>query len=197
MIGGKTGTAETLPRGNNQYVVSFMGYAPADDPEIAIYVVVDRPNVFIQDDAKYATRIVRKILTEVLPVLNIFMTEELSDSEREELDELHIQLKMPQKNFEEEEQLLDEEGNPIDPGEEREQEDDGNEETPEERENREVWRTFPLDPETGYLKDPNTGYLYDPESGSQVYGGSLLGKDEVQNNEGEDEPEENNPEATE
>lgn len=45
MIGGKTGTAETLPRDNNEYVVSFMGYAPADDPQVVIYVVVDRPNV--------------------------------------------------------------------------------------------------------------------------------------------------------
>ena len=198
MIGGKTGTAETLPRGNNQYVVSFMGYAPADDPEIAIYVVVDRPNVFAQDDAKYATRIVRKILTEVLPCLNIFMTEELSDSEWEELEELHIQLKMPQEDSEDEEQLTDEEGNPIDPESEGDQEEDqGNEETPEEKESREVWRTFPLDPETGYLKDPGTGYLYDPETGSQVYGGSLLGKDEEQNDEGEGEPEENSPEATE
>lgn len=84
-IGGKTGTAETLPRKNNQYVVSFMGYAPADDPQIAIYVVVDRPNVAKQDDAKYATGIVRNILTEALPYLNIFMTEELDDTERKEL----------------------------------------------------------------------------------------------------------------
>ena len=86
-IGGKTGTAETLPRKNEQYVVSFMGYAPADDPQIAIYVVVDRPNVAKQDDAKYATRIVRNILTEVLPYMNIFMTEELSDTERKELED--------------------------------------------------------------------------------------------------------------
>ena len=69
LIGGKTGTAETLPRGNKEYVVSFMGYAPIDDPQIAIYVVVDRPNVpgSIMDDAKFATRIVKSILTEVLP----------------------------------------------------------------------------------------------------------------------------------
>lgn len=86
-IGGKTGTAETLPRDNNQYVVSFMGYAPADDPQIAIYVVVDRPNASKQDDAKYATGIVRNVLTEVLPYLNIFMTEELSDTETKELAE--------------------------------------------------------------------------------------------------------------
>lgn len=84
-IGGKTGTAETLPRKNNQYVVSFIGFAPADDPQVAIYVVVDRPNVSRQDDAKFATGIVRNILTEALPYLNIFMTEELSDDERNEL----------------------------------------------------------------------------------------------------------------
>lgn len=84
-IGGKTGTAETLPRKNGQYVVSFMGYAPADDPQIAIYVVVDRPNVASQADAKYATGIVRNVLTETLPYLNIFMTEELDEKEQKEL----------------------------------------------------------------------------------------------------------------
>lgn len=86
-IGGKTGTAQTIPRGNGEYVVSFMGYAPADDPQIAIYVVVDRPNAPEQDDAKFATRIVRNILTEVLPYLNIYMTEELSEKEQQELEE--------------------------------------------------------------------------------------------------------------
>ena len=87
-IGGKTGTAETVPRDKINYVVSFMGYAPTDNPQIAIYVVVDRPNAVFQDDAKYVTRIVRNILTEVLPYMNIYMTEELSDKEREELDSL-------------------------------------------------------------------------------------------------------------
>lgn len=87
-IGGKTGTAETVPRDKINYVVSFMGYAPTDNPQIAIYVVVDRPNAVFQDDAKYATRIVRNVLTEVLPYMNIYMTEELSDKEREELDSL-------------------------------------------------------------------------------------------------------------
>lgn len=95
LIGGKTGTAETLPRKNGQYVVSFMGYAPADDPQIAIYVVVDRPNVPQQDDAKHATRIVRSILTEVLPYMGIFMTEELSDKERAELEALQEEIMTP------------------------------------------------------------------------------------------------------
>lgn len=204
MIGGKTGTAETLPRKNREYVVSFMGYAPADDPEIAIYVVVDRPNAFAQDDAKYATRIVKKVLTEVLPYLNIFMTEELSDKEREELAEQQIKIRTPEGQ---EEEQLDEEGNPIDPAEGDEEGQGGEEageegDTPEEKAAREAWKAFPKDPETGYLKDPDTGGLYDPETGSQVYGGSLLG-DEEEGQEGEtsgeggQEPGENAPEETE
>ena len=93
-IGGKTGTAEMGVRANRNYVVSFMGYAPAENPEIAIYVVVDRPNVAKQDDAKHATRLVRSILTEVLPYLNIFMTEELSEAEIKELEELDMEIIM-------------------------------------------------------------------------------------------------------
>ncbi|MBR3602832.1 MAG: penicillin-binding protein 2 [Lachnospiraceae bacterium] len=93
-IGGKTGTAEMGSRDKQDYVVSFMGYAPADDPQIAVYVVVDRPNVGKQDDAKHATRIVRGVLTEVLPYLNIFMTEELSNDEIKELEELDLEIIM-------------------------------------------------------------------------------------------------------
>ena len=103
-IGGKTGTAETIPRDKRNYVVSFMGYAPADNPQIAIYVVVDRPNVVFQDDAKYATRIVRSILTEVLPYMNIYMTEELSEKELEELESLNITIKHPGMEEEETEE---------------------------------------------------------------------------------------------
>ena len=89
-IGGKTGTAETLPRGNGEYVVSFMGYAPAEDPKIAVYVVIDRPNFDHQDDATFATVIVRSIMQEVLPYLNIYMSEPVTDEEREELDGLGL-----------------------------------------------------------------------------------------------------------
>ena len=201
MIGGKTGTAETLPRKNGQYVVSFMGYAPADDPQIAMYVVVDRPNVLYQDDAKHATRIVRKILTEVLPYMNIFMTEELSDEERAELEALQIQIRTPQ-NPDEEEPQLDENGNPIAPEEAGEdgtgQGEDGDsekdEETdPENKVDTEVWKSFPIDPVTGYAQDPNTGYLIDPNTGSVVSGGSLLGEEE----EGEEDTPEEMKEDTE
>lgn len=190
MIGGKTGTAETLPRGNDEYVVSFMGYAPADDPQIAIYVVVDRPNVLYQDDAKYATRIVRKVLTEVLPYLNIFMTEELSDKEREELEQLQIQIRTPQGAEGEGEGELDEEGNPVEPEEtgEPSEGEEGTEESPEEnQEPDETWKSFPLDPTTGYLVDPDTGEYLDPQLGTVVGGDSLVGEGSTPPQGGDDE----------
>lgn len=95
-IGGKTGTAETIDpvthkRSETDHVVSFIGYAPAEDPQIAIYVVVDRPNESHQGDAKYATAIVRSILTEALPYLNIFMTVDVTPEEQAELDQLNLE----------------------------------------------------------------------------------------------------------
>lgn len=207
IIGGKTGTAETLPRGNREYVVSFLGYAPADEPQIAIYVVVDRPNVPQQDDAKYATKIVRKILTEVLPYLNIFMTEELSDKEREELEQLQIQIRTPEGVKEQE---LDEEGNPIEPEEAEEDTEAGEgQEEPEGEEedtvDREVWKDFPIDPATGYRVDPATGNYYDPDLGTLIGGGSLMeeseegteGDGEGTEPEGGNAPAGTSPEATE
>lgn len=167
MIGGKTGTAETLPRKNGQYVVSFMGYAPVDDPQIAIYVVVDRPNVQYQDDAKFATRIVRGILTEVLPYMGIFMTEELSDSEREELEALQIEIRTAPAAEEE----AEEGGGTTEEGTGEENGEDTGTEGEEETEKEEVWKSFPIDPATGYAVDPNTGDMVDPVTGA-VIGGS-------------------------
>ena len=85
-VGGKTGTAETLPRENGQYIVSFLGFAPAENPRIAIYVVLDRMNKKNQDESLWASATARKILTEVLPYMNIYMTEPLTDAERIELE---------------------------------------------------------------------------------------------------------------
>lgn len=94
-IGGKTGTAETIPRDKTNYVLSFEAFAPADDPQIALYVVVDRPNAWGQDNVGFATRLCRSMLTEILPYLNYTMTEELSEKEEAELAELNITIKRP------------------------------------------------------------------------------------------------------
>ncbi|MBR4026399.1 MAG: peptidoglycan glycosyltransferase, partial [Lachnospiraceae bacterium] len=77
-IGGKTGTGETYPRGNNQYLVSFMGCVPAQNPELVIYCIVDKPNSVDQAHSYYAQNIVREILEEILPYMNIYPDEELT-----------------------------------------------------------------------------------------------------------------------
>lgn len=86
-MGGKTGTAEMAGRNKKDYVVSFIGYAPADNPQVLIYVVIDRPNVAIQASSSYAMEISKNIMTEVLPYLNIFPTEEYTKEELKEIEE--------------------------------------------------------------------------------------------------------------
>ena len=73
-VGGKTGTAEKLPRKNKKYLVSFLGCVPAEDPELVIYVIIDEPNVEKQDDSKLATNKAGDILREILPFLEIYPT---------------------------------------------------------------------------------------------------------------------------
>ena len=45
-MGGKTGTAQKFPRGNGKYLVSFMGFAPYDNPQVLIYLVVNETRYF-------------------------------------------------------------------------------------------------------------------------------------------------------
>ncbi len=166
-IGGKTGTAETLPRGNKEYVVSFMGYAPADNPQVAIYVVVDRANIYPQDDAKYATGIVRNILTEILPYLHIYMTEELSEDEIKELEERDLAITTQYGKPEETEEETGTETE-TETGEGMEGE-SGEGEEGESQENTEpAWKSWPIDPDTGYAVNPETGEKVDPATGWNV-----------------------------
>lgn len=148
-IGGKTGTAQTLPRGNGEYVVSFIGHAPADDPRIAIYVVIDRPNVEKQDKASLATGIVRNILTEILPYLNIYMTEDLTEAEIQELAERELAI-TSQYGKTPEQDALDQATGETAGGVNGES---GSEvKLPD-------WMSYPIDPETGYRVDPNGDFL--------------------------------------
>lgn len=75
-MGGKTGTAEKLnEKEKGNYLVSFIGFAPLDKPELLIYVVVDTPNVEEQASSSYPQFIAQAILSEVLPYMNIYMDE--------------------------------------------------------------------------------------------------------------------------
>ncbi len=74
-MGGKTGTAEKLPRGNRKYLVSFIGFAPAANPQVMIYVIIDEPNVDNQAQSSLATNLAKEIMTQVLPYMNIYPDE--------------------------------------------------------------------------------------------------------------------------
>lgn len=70
-VGGKTGTAEKLPRRNGKYLVSFIGYAPQENPQVMIYVVIDEPNAASQANSGFATELASKIMGEIFPYLGI------------------------------------------------------------------------------------------------------------------------------
>jgi len=70
-IGGKTGTAQKLPRSSGDYLVSFIGCAPAEEPTMMIYVIVDKPHVSDQSNCKYAQKLAANIMKEVFPFLEI------------------------------------------------------------------------------------------------------------------------------
>ena len=74
-MGGKTGTAQKIPRDGVNYLVSFIGFAPVEDPQLVIYCVVDEPNAEEQYHSTFAQNIVREILEEVLPYMNIYRDE--------------------------------------------------------------------------------------------------------------------------
>ncbi|MEY8332948.1 penicillin-binding protein 2, partial [Lachnospiraceae bacterium 47-T17] len=77
-MGGKTGTAQKSVGGKKDaenYLVSFIGYLPADEPELVIYAIVDEPNAKDQAHSTYAQNLVREILEEALPYLNIYQDE--------------------------------------------------------------------------------------------------------------------------
>lgn len=83
-VGGKTGTAEKLPRGSGNYVVSFIGFAPTDNPRVLCYVLIDEPGVEEQARSSYASAIFSKIMGEVLPYMGIFPSLDIKLENNEE-----------------------------------------------------------------------------------------------------------------
>lgn len=161
LIGGKTGTAETQPRGNEQYVVSFIGYAPVDDPKVVVYAVVDRPNVEDQPHSNFAQEIVKNIFTEILPYMNVFRTEELTEEEIAQLKAMHI-ISSSEDSIDEGEPAQEDEGQETEEGQETGEGQDAQGEGQEEE------KPYETDPETGYVLDPDTGEYLDPDTFSPI-----------------------------
>lgn len=68
-IGGKTGTSEKLPRGSQKYIASFVGVAPAEDPQVVCLLLLDEPNAGATGGGAIAAPAVGRIMEDVLPYL--------------------------------------------------------------------------------------------------------------------------------
>ncbi len=68
---GKTGTSEKRDMEGNEVVASFSGFAPADDPQVAILVLLDQPQSVIRYGGTIAAPVAQKVLSEVLPYLGV------------------------------------------------------------------------------------------------------------------------------
>ncbi|MDD3403458.1 MAG: penicillin-binding transpeptidase domain-containing protein [Hespellia sp.] len=69
-IGGKTATSETLPRSQNKYISSFIGFAPADDPQVLALILIHNPQG-VYYGGTIAAPVVRDIFDNVLPYLGV------------------------------------------------------------------------------------------------------------------------------
>lgn len=80
-IGGKTGTSEKLPRGRGKYIASFVGVAPADNPQLVCLLLLDEPNAGATGGGAIAAPAVGRIFEDVLPYLGYEAqyTEETAD----------------------------------------------------------------------------------------------------------------------
>ncbi len=68
-IGGKTATSQTLPRSENRYISSFLGFAPADDPKVLVLAIIDNPEGTYYGGL-IAAPVVKEIMENILPYLD-------------------------------------------------------------------------------------------------------------------------------
>lgn len=88
-VGGKTGTAQKVENGRymvGNYIVSFIGFLPANDPEIVVYIAIDHPKGITQYGGTVAAPIARSILLDAIDILNIEKPEGASEKNYNYLD---------------------------------------------------------------------------------------------------------------
>lgn len=67
-VGGKTATSQTLPRGSGRYIASFLGFAPADDPQVLALAIIHNPQG-VYYGGQIAAPVVRQLFENILPYL--------------------------------------------------------------------------------------------------------------------------------
>ena len=84
-VGGKTATSQTLPRSANRYIASFLGFAPADNPQVLVLVIINNPQG-IYYGGTIAAPVAQEIFENILPYLGIELryTQEEIDEMKEE-----------------------------------------------------------------------------------------------------------------
>lgn len=70
LIGGKTATSQTLPRSANKYISSFLGFAPADDPQVLVLVIIRNPSG-VYYGGTIAAPVAKEIFENILPYLEL------------------------------------------------------------------------------------------------------------------------------
>ena len=88
-IGGKTGTAEKFKEGSSErddgkYILSFIGFAPVDNPQVVIYVTVNEPGDGLADYSPASTETFRRISEDLFPYLNIYKSTDTDEIDRKE-----------------------------------------------------------------------------------------------------------------
>lgn len=69
-IGGKTATSEKYPRGTGKYISSFLGFAPANDPQVMAFVMIDEPTG-VYYGGTIAAPVIQEVFSNILPYLGI------------------------------------------------------------------------------------------------------------------------------
>ena len=94
-IGGKTGTAQTVENGvysSSKYILSFIGFMPADNPEIVLYVAVDNPKNVVQYGGVVAAPIAKNIFLSAIDILDIKQSSEGILKEYTWLDQKYVEV---------------------------------------------------------------------------------------------------------
>lgn len=84
-VGGKTGTAQKAKDGRyleNNYIVSFIGTAPSNDPQVVVYTAIDNPKGTVQFGGTVAAPIVGRMLSDILPLLKVKQQDKQIEKEK-------------------------------------------------------------------------------------------------------------------
>lgn len=94
-VGGKTGTAQKVKDGHymsGNYILSFMGFMPADDPEIVVYVAIDHPVGVVQYGGTTAAPIAKNVLESAIQIFDYPTSKEGMEKEYNWLDQKYVKL---------------------------------------------------------------------------------------------------------